>query len=70
MARTLTPATQTAIGQPITTPGYLVYLGFSTALRFTSRGVSINWNGYNWVPGYIVSDGVDITLDNDGYRKS
>lgn len=50
MPRTVSPATQTAIQQPVTTPGYLIELHFSSILRLTTRGEIVTWNGFSWAP--------------------
>lgn len=36
-----------AIALPVTSPGYLVYLGFDTALRHSTRD-TLSWGGFSW----------------------
>lgn len=52
MGRTLSGPTSTATAQTITQPGYLVQLGFSSVLRYSSRGDEI-WNGQNWLANNV-----------------
>lgn len=47
MARTLTAALLTELGNPLTTPAYFVEILFSTPLRMSSRG-TLPWNGNTW----------------------
>lgn len=46
--RTLSAPTATATAKPISLPGYLMQLGFSLVLRYSSRG-DVTWNGFNWI---------------------
>jgi len=50
MPRTLTGGIPTAIALPVTSPGYLVYIGFDTALRHSTRG-TLTWNSQSWTGG-------------------
>lgn len=52
MSRTLTPAQQASVAATVTTPGYLVELGYSTTLRLSSRGDQ-SWDGYTWTGGRL-----------------
>lgn len=47
MPRTLGGSLGTAITQPITSPGYLVYLGFDPVLRYSTRE-TVSYGGYSW----------------------
>lgn len=47
MSRTVSGATQAAIAQRITQPGYFVEMQFSSVVRLCSRG-TIPWNGKIW----------------------
>src|SRR5574343_79503 len=47
MSRTLTAALTTEIGRDVTSPGYLVELGFATPVRLSSRG-TMTWYGNTW----------------------
>ena len=47
MSRSLSSPTSTAVALPITRPGYLVEIMFSTPLRLSSRG-AVSFNGYTW----------------------
>lgn len=50
MSRTLTTEQQSAVTTTVTTPGYLVELGYSTTLRLSSRGDQ-SWDGNTWMGG-------------------
>ena len=50
--RTLTAEQLAATSSTVTTPGYLVELGFSTPLRYATRGDQ-SWNGYTWTGGRL-----------------
>lgn len=39
-----------AIALPVTEPGYLVYLGFDTPMRHSTRA-TLTWGGYSWTGG-------------------
>lgn len=52
MSRTLTTEQQTAVAETVTTPGYLVELGYSVMLRLSSRGDQ-SWDGYTWTGGRL-----------------
>lgn len=52
MSRALSSPTATATAQTITRPGYLVQLGFSTVLRYSSRG-DVTWNSLNWTANNV-----------------
>lgn len=47
MARTISATVEVAVNQPITAPGYLVEIEFSTPLRLSSRG-NLNVLGNDW----------------------
>ncbi len=47
MPRTLSGTISTAIALPVTEPGYLVYLGFDTPIRHSTRA-TLTWGGYTW----------------------
>ena len=59
MSRSLTGAVNTAIGNAITQPGYLVQIGFSVALRLSSRG-DVVWQGNTWLDWDIEVGGIDV----------
>ena len=66
--RTLSSKTATAIAQPVTAPRYLVELGFSSTLRYSSRE-TLTWNSLSWVSAGILVDSIapdsaSITLGN------
>lgn len=50
MPRTVHATITTAIGRPVTEPGYLVHLGFPTAIRHSTRD-TLSWNSYTWTGG-------------------
>lgn len=50
--RTLTAGQIAATTAPVTTPGYLVELSYSTVLRLSSRGDQ-SWDGYTWTGGRL-----------------
>ena len=50
MPRTLSGTISTAIALPVTEPGYLVYLGFDTPIRHSTRA-TLTWGGYSWTGG-------------------
>lgn len=50
--RTLDQNIITELEKAVTTPTLLVYFGFDTAVRLSSRG-DINWDGHNWKGGVI-----------------
>lgn len=62
MSLTLTPAQQAATTAPVTQPGYLVELSYSTILRLSTRGDQ-SWNGYTWSGGRL---GKVTGLTSDG----
>lgn len=64
MKKTVTVQVQTEIAQPVTKPGYLVEIAFSTPLRLSSRG-DINWNG-----GVFITWGFDVQIDVDATRSA
>ncbi|MCU7917064.1 MAG: hypothetical protein KZQ95_01745 [Candidatus Thiodiazotropha sp. (ex Epidulcina cf. delphinae)] len=47
MSRTVTAKVATAISQDTTTPIYLVYLGYTPAIRLSTLG-DVTWNGRLW----------------------
>ena len=49
MTRPVSTAITTAIALPVTSPGYLVQMGFSPILYASSRGTQ-TWNGQTWLP--------------------
>lgn len=50
--RTLTAATEAAAALTVTTPAYLVELGFATTLRLSSRGDQ-SWDSQTWTGGRL-----------------
>lgn len=63
--KTLTAAVQTEIAKPVTLPGYLVEIMFSTPFRVSSRG-DINWDGK-----VFIAWGFDVQgLDTDAARSA
>lgn len=52
MSRTLTAAQIAATSATVTTPGYLVELGYSAVLRLSTRGDQ-SWDGYTWIGGRL-----------------
>lgn len=68
MAKTLSANLQTEVGAPVTTPAFLVEIGFSTVLRLSTRGDQ-TWNGQTWAGGRLGkvqagSDGGQIEVMN------
>lgn len=60
--RTLTPATTSATDATVTQPLYLIEIGFSPALRLSTRG-DVTWNSLSWSGG----EAIDVSsLDADG----
>lgn len=60
--RTLTPATTSATDATVTQPLYLIEIGFSPALRLSTRG-DVAWNSLSWSGG----EAIDVSsLDADG----
>ena len=47
MPRTLSGTITTAIALPVTSPGYLVYLGFDSPIRHSTRD-TLTYGGYSW----------------------
>lgn len=65
MKKTISTALATEIAKPVTSPGYLVEINFSTPFRISSRG-DINWDGKVWITwGFDVQN-----LDTDAARSS
>lgn len=66
--RTLTPGQEAATQAPVTTPGYLVEIGFSSPIRLSTRGDQ-SWNGQTWSGGRLgkVSG---IASDGKGGQKA
>lgn len=56
--RTMTGAMSTAVAADVRLPGYFVEIGFSTALRMSSRGV-ITWDSKTWTA-------YDVSVENFG----
>jgi len=54
MPRNLPTAVATAIGQPVTRPGYLIQLDSATPIRFSTRG-TVLYDGQWWLDGAAVS---------------
>jgi hypothetical protein len=48
MSRTLSTATATATAQTVTQPGYLLQVGLSFLVRYSSRG-DVHWNSVDWI---------------------
>ena len=66
--RTLTTAQETATQAPVTAPGYLVEIGFSSPIRLSTRGDQ-SWDGQAWTGGRLgkVSG---IASDGKGGQKA
>lgn len=60
MARTLSTQTQSDIAQTVTTPRYLIELGFTTVVRLSTRG-DVTYMGAGWVDSGAVVDGLNTT---------
>ena len=52
MAKTLSTTLQAETAKRVTTPGYLVQIGFSTILYYSTRGTQ-TWNGLTWTGGRL-----------------
>ena len=52
MGKTLTPALESAIGERLTRPCWLAYVGFSVPLRLASYK-DTSWDGHTWTMGDI-----------------
>jgi hypothetical protein len=61
--RTLSTATLTVVGQPVTSPGFLVRLGFDTPLHLSTMA-DVTWNGQLWVAAPV--DVEDLAYDGSG----
>ena len=60
--RTRTPATSSAADAAVTQPLYLIEIGFTPALRLSTRG-DVTWNSLSWSGG----EAIDVSsLDADG----
>ena len=53
--RTLTSKTETALSQPVTAPRYLLEIGFSTTLRYSTRE-SVTWDSQVWLNSGVMVD--------------
>lgn len=53
MARTLASELSTGIAAAVTAPGYLIALGTTPALRYSTRG-TLTYDGHTWVGGAAV----------------
>lgn len=65
MSRTLTGAMTTAVGAPVTLPGYLVKIDFAAAVRLSSRG-DVSWSSSTWAAWDVRITGLGI----DGAKSS
>jgi hypothetical protein len=50
--RTLSSSMATAVAAPVTRPGVLVSIAFSTTQRYSSAG-TISWNGFTWTTANV-----------------
>jgi hypothetical protein len=50
-----------ALGRPVTKPGLLVQIGFSTVRRWSSRG-NTAWNGHIWQEKALDLPGLEVDL--------
>lgn len=57
MRADLTVSYTQALAGPVTQPGYLVELGFSTVLRLSTAG-DVTWDGKTWVDADVRVDGL------------
>lgn len=64
--RTLTVATETALGQVVTQPGFLVELELDTPLRLASRGDVADAIGASWTGWHVVVTGLGLTANRAG----
>lgn len=62
MPRTLSGTITTQVALPVTSPGYLIYLGFTPVLRYATRA-TISYGGFTWTAG--VGIGVSSVTDNE-----
>jgi len=58
MSRTLTTPTTNALAAQLTRPGYLVYLGWLTPVRLSSRA-DLTWNGSLYIGFGMNPDGIE-----------
>ena len=66
MPRTVSAPTETNINKAITEPFYLVYIGYGTPLRKSSRG-TVTWNSESWIAEDMI---VTVSPDrNEGTLK-
>lgn len=65
--KTLSSALQTQLGLTVTSPGYLVQLGYSSILRLSTMG-DISWNSYTWSAADVRVSGIgqDGSAANSG----
>lgn len=61
MARTLDAGLAAAIVERGTSPGWLIEIGTTTPLRYSTRG-TLSYGGYTWVGGAVLS-GVEFSGD-------
>lgn len=57
MPRTVSVAVSTAVALPVTSPAYLVEIGFATTLRYATHR-SVTWGGVAWAAAGIVVETV------------
>lgn len=75
MARTLSATIQAAIGEHVTEPGFLVYVGLGTPLRWSTRG-EVTWDSETWYAAgleinSVAPDKASISIRNDnGYGSA
>lgn len=61
--RTPSTATNTAIGQTVTTPGYLIYLDVGAGYRYSTRG-TVTWDSQTWTAGDVEPSGMAIDVSS------
>ena len=58
MSRTLTMPTTNALAEQLTRPGYLVYIGWSTPVRLSSRA-DLTWNSSLYIGFGVSASGIE-----------
>ena len=64
MSRTISATTTAAVNKDLTTPVYLVRMGFAAEVTAACWGVNITWNAETWIDSGIEVSGLSATGAN------
>jgi len=57
MTRSLSGATASGISDPVTRPGYFIFIAFASAVYYSTRG-TLDWNEHTWIAADIEVSGL------------